>query len=198
MLSIPEPKRPILLPNYMTQIWECQLFIRMTLSTMYIFLLEKVGVMQKEISMAPRVILDFPETVCISILQVLRIGNTRTLNLEGNEIKMASLYNENINGFVFLVGEINGRKCSNPNAFCKELKDTFNWPTEVHCIDALYQMDWCEEDNYKVIVNKFHTITESKQKELIQESFNSYIEHWEQIRKKYNNQNSNHFIVEYR
>ena len=111
---------------------------------------------------------------------------------------MSSLYNEKIDGLVFLVGEINGRKCTNPNAFCKELKETFNWPSEVHCMDAMFELDWCIEDNYKVIVNKFHTIEDSNQKELIQQSLADCVEHWEKIRNKAGDQNSNHFIVEYR
>jgi hypothetical protein len=111
---------------------------------------------------------------------------------------MSTLYNQHINGMLFLVGEINGRKCKNPNAFCKELKETFRWPNGTHCMEAMFVMDWCVEKNFKIIVNQFNTISDDRQKQWLIDELACYENHWKEKRKQEKNDQFNHFLIEYR
>lgn len=111
---------------------------------------------------------------------------------------MASSYTENINGIEFLVGEINARKCKNINGLCKELEESFqsSIAEKQSCIDAMYDLAWCKEKNYKIIVNRFYTV-DSKARKLITEELNSYKNYWNSIQVKEQDTNKNNFLVEY-
>lgn len=103
---------------------------------------------------------------------------------------MANSYIEKTLGKTYFVGEINGYECKNTNKLCKELKSAFNWPEDELCIEAMFHLDWIAEENYKIVVNKFHAIKNNKQKELLKSELDSYRKHW--------NQDNEKLIVEYR
>lgn len=105
---------------------------------------------------------------------------------------MTNSYSKEISKETFYVGVINGYKCKNINALCKELKSAFRWPENESCLDALYHLYWIEERKVKLIVEKFRVIKDSKQQELIKNELDSYLEFWNN--KKLNEYN---FIVEY-
>ena len=73
---------------------------------------------------------------------------------------MGLSYVENIEGFDYLVGEINARKCKNKKGLCKELDSVFQWSKvgNVSCVDAMFDLAWHNEQNYKVIVNKYSVL----------------------------------------
>ena len=109
---------------------------------------------------------------------------------------MANLYTETIDQNTFLVGEINGYKCKNINALHAELRETFRWPIHEHPADAMYNLDWCKELNFKIIVKKFNSIKDNHQKHLIISYLDSYKKHWDEIRLK--DPIEDIFLVEYR
>jgi len=91
---------------------------------------------------------------------------------------MTNSYSEKIKTESFYVGVINGYKCININALCKELKSAFRWPENESCVDAMYHLDWIKEKKFKLIVEKFRVIKDSKQQDLIKNELDSYQEFW--------------------
>ena len=115
---------------------------------------------------------------------------------------MGNLSRETINGKIFLVGEINARKCSNLKKLLLELAETFNVPeyfyVNLNALDeGMYDLSWHQEKNYKIIVRKFNTLTDQKQKNMITEELNFYKTHWDEKRISEKDNEENHFIVEY-
>lgn len=109
-------------------------------------------------------------------------------------------YKKTINGIEYLVGEINAQKCKNINRLCDELENAFQWSAidNVNCIDAMYDLSWHAERNYKIIVNKFHSLKNEKLKTLITEELDCYVKYWEEKKVKAKSKDENNFIVEYR
>ncbi len=111
---------------------------------------------------------------------------------------MNNLYAETINENTFLVGEINGYKCKNIKLLCNELRSVFTWPVHEKCIEAMYHIDWRDELNFKIIVNKFNSIKDKNQKDLISNELNNYKKHWDEKRVKINDPNKNIFLLEFK
>ena len=113
---------------------------------------------------------------------------------------MGNSYKENINEVEFFVGEINARRCVNTNQLCKELEKSFQQSNsdKVICIEAMYDLNWLDEKNYKVVVKNFYSLENEKMKKLITEELNSYAKYWGDKRQREQNENENKFIIEYK
>lgn len=113
---------------------------------------------------------------------------------------MGISYKETIGGVEYLIGEINARKCKNINLLCKELESSFQWSNidHINCVDAMYDLSWHSERNYKIIVNKFQSIDNEKMKDLILNELSSYVEYWKEKKSREQKENKNNFIVEYK
>lgn len=113
---------------------------------------------------------------------------------------MERLFNEAIDGNIFLVAEINAKKCISSTRFCKEFRKSFMLPDNPYydnhtggdnIIDLGHHHN---EKNYKVVVKNFKSLDDDKQKALIIAELNYFREYYSKIL----TQNTNNFIVEYR
>ena len=113
---------------------------------------------------------------------------------------MGRSYREKIDGIEFFVGEINAKKCFNINQLCRELENSFQQSLSVkeNCIDAMYDLSWLDERNFKVIVKNFHSIKNENIKKLLMVELNNYSKYWEEKKQRELKDKEYNFVVEYR